>query len=347
MSEDQNVNKESISDQNSESNVKSSTKFHSQTDFYQILGVNRDADLTQIKEKYLQLVLLYHPDKTDGDDTKFKDVCLAYKVLSNKKKRNEYDTTLASTFDELQDHGQRDTQYHDNNQYKTRADDGSIKFDNESFMKDFSKSLSTAEQEEISRMESKTIAKPKTLADMLRERELETDAFLKETGPPAQSLFDAEAFNKVFDRLKEKKKALVTVTELTNEPIGRDYDHYSSGLHSRQSFLDGESYSEVFGNSDRELITDIMAQGTTGLSVKEHPLVQATPEAQAEAQAKYWAEMETRLTERQNDTNRLQSLKDFIIKPEMLRSDLNQDILADNKLLTIDAIIKQTNDHTD
>ena len=73
----------------------------SQVDLYKILGISRDADKVEIKEKYLQLALLYHPDKETGDLQKFKDVCLAYKVLSSKKRRKEYDQALASTFGEL------------------------------------------------------------------------------------------------------------------------------------------------------------------------------------------------------------------------------------------------------
>jgi molecular chaperone DnaJ len=65
------------------------------SDFYEILGVERDASQSDIKKAYRQLALKYHPDKKPGDktsETKFKEVSEAYNTLSNLKKRQEYDT---------------------------------------------------------------------------------------------------------------------------------------------------------------------------------------------------------------------------------------------------------------
>jgi len=63
-------------------------------DVYEILGVARDATADQIKKAYRKLALQFHPDKTPGDkaaEEKFKEVTLAYEVLSDPKKREEYD----------------------------------------------------------------------------------------------------------------------------------------------------------------------------------------------------------------------------------------------------------------
>ena len=65
------------------------------TDYYQILGVNESADIRQIKTAYRELALKYHPDRNRdhpemGD--KMKAINEAYAVLSNVKKRHEYDT---------------------------------------------------------------------------------------------------------------------------------------------------------------------------------------------------------------------------------------------------------------
>lgn len=63
-------------------------------DFYQILGVAKDADADTIKKAYRKLAMQYHPDKNPGDkaaEDKFKQAARAYEVLSNKEKRSRYD----------------------------------------------------------------------------------------------------------------------------------------------------------------------------------------------------------------------------------------------------------------
>jgi len=60
-------------------------------DYYQILGVNRNASLEEIKKAYRKLAHKYHPDKKGGDEKKFKEINEAYQVLGNKEKRTQYD----------------------------------------------------------------------------------------------------------------------------------------------------------------------------------------------------------------------------------------------------------------
>jgi molecular chaperone DnaJ len=63
-------------------------------DFYAILGVDKKASGEEIKKKYRSLAREFHPDKTKGDDAleeKFKAVSEAYDILSDSKKRAEYD----------------------------------------------------------------------------------------------------------------------------------------------------------------------------------------------------------------------------------------------------------------
>lgn len=61
-------------------------------DYYQILGVTKTATEEDIKTAFRKLAHKYHPDKKGGDEKKFKEVSEAYSVLSDKKKRAEYDT---------------------------------------------------------------------------------------------------------------------------------------------------------------------------------------------------------------------------------------------------------------
>ena len=60
-------------------------------DYYKILGVNRDASEEEVKKAFRKLAHAYHPDKSGGDGAKFKEVSEAYAVLSDKKKRAQYD----------------------------------------------------------------------------------------------------------------------------------------------------------------------------------------------------------------------------------------------------------------
>ncbi len=63
-------------------------------DYYAILGVEKDADGEAIKKRYRKLARELHPDKTKGDKTleeRFKAVSEAYDILSDDKKRAEYD----------------------------------------------------------------------------------------------------------------------------------------------------------------------------------------------------------------------------------------------------------------
>ncbi len=61
-------------------------------DYYNILGVNKNADQEEIKKAFRKLAHQYHPDKGSGNADKFKEASEAYSVLSDEKKRAEYDT---------------------------------------------------------------------------------------------------------------------------------------------------------------------------------------------------------------------------------------------------------------
>lgn len=61
-------------------------------DYYQVLGVDKGASKDDIKKAFYKLASKYHPDKKGGDEVKFKEINEAYQVLSDDKKRKEYDT---------------------------------------------------------------------------------------------------------------------------------------------------------------------------------------------------------------------------------------------------------------
>lgn len=63
-------------------------------DLYELLGVSRSASDDEIQKAYRKLARQYHPDRNPGDkaaENKFKDIAGAYEILSDKKKRAQYD----------------------------------------------------------------------------------------------------------------------------------------------------------------------------------------------------------------------------------------------------------------
>lgn len=73
-------------------------------DYYNILGVSKDAGEDEIKKAYRKLAHKYHPDKEGGDEAKFKEINEAYQVLSDKQKRSQYDR-FGQTFENAQSGG--------------------------------------------------------------------------------------------------------------------------------------------------------------------------------------------------------------------------------------------------
>lgn len=66
----------------------------SKRDYYEVLGVPKNANAAEIKKAYRQKAIQFHPDKNPGDkaaEEKFKEAAEAYEVLSNEDKRRRYD----------------------------------------------------------------------------------------------------------------------------------------------------------------------------------------------------------------------------------------------------------------
>src|SRR3989344_2005095 len=61
-------------------------------DYYKVLGVDKRATKDDIKRAFRKLAHKYHPDKGGTDESKFKEITEAYSILSDDRKRREYDT---------------------------------------------------------------------------------------------------------------------------------------------------------------------------------------------------------------------------------------------------------------
>ena len=65
----------------------------SKRDYYDVMGIGRDASDEDIKRAFRKLALEYHPDRNKkvGAEERFKEINEAYQVLSDSKKRTDYD----------------------------------------------------------------------------------------------------------------------------------------------------------------------------------------------------------------------------------------------------------------
>lgn len=73
----------------------------SEQDYYQILGVAKNASDTELKSAYRRLALQWHPDRNKSADAeaKFKEITRAYEILSDQQKRQTYDQFGAAAFE--------------------------------------------------------------------------------------------------------------------------------------------------------------------------------------------------------------------------------------------------------
>ena len=60
-------------------------------DYYNVLGVERNASETDLKKAYKKLSMQHHPDRNGGSDEKFKQINEAYSTLKDPQKRQQYD----------------------------------------------------------------------------------------------------------------------------------------------------------------------------------------------------------------------------------------------------------------
>lgn len=295
--DDNNINDDKIGNPNETcaqtENVVSIETTNTQTDFYQILGINEEASYDEIKKKWLKLSLIYHPDKCNGNDDMFRKINLAYKTLSNPENRKKYNDSLAKTFDQLKE-TQRDTGYHVNEEFM-RNDKENPGFDREKFLETFeNKRNQFKELNEINVItEKEADALPKNNANdmykLMAARDNELEQFRQEL---RTDMFDPrrnnEEFNYIFNQFRHMTRTDLEESENANSifsekvdpscklefaPVSFDYKSISDTRNLINSLT--TDFNQQYGDRfDQQPVPIVTSQSKTPLSKLEELIAQ-------------------------------------------------------------------------
>jgi curved DNA-binding protein CbpA len=300
----------------------------SHSDFYQILEVSREASLDQIKKQYRKLTLYYHPDKSTGDEEKFSQINMAFKVLSNEKRRKKYDNSIGGTYDELTQ-VERDIEYHRNDEFMKHDEKGERVFDHDKFLASFQKSNET--------LDNKFVQSESRVDDLLLKRLNDRDSFLTETLDSTRDTSTDlnklggkdfnNAFNQAFNDLKKRNKELIETCDNDNDNTTDCIDNCFTP-HMNTSGM-GEEYS-----------TGMIVQGEelnlNSVGFKKDEIQQSIKKIDTSVQLDEtdWNtkitsnDFEKRMQERLQETNQLKQYKDddFVVNH-------NPDLLSEQELI--------------
>jgi curved DNA-binding protein CbpA len=206
-------------------------------DLFEILGVDRNASTELIKQRYSELILLYHPDK-GGDTKKFKELQTAYKTLSNEHTRQLYTQSLSSTYDDL-------TLMYRNQviPYESTEEDfthGSSKEEIElkkaQFMEKFDAQRPIEEKETLQKMVSH-LDSVVTDFETLQQRRADEIRDAKNFFPEPQS-FDVKLFNRLFEHNKQLQTTAVEKYQDVQPKASTDLAQIGDGLITNMSSFD-------------------------------------------------------------------------------------------------------------
>lgn len=222
-------------------------KKHKQTDLYEILGVDRDATPDMIKTKYTELLLLYHPDK-GGDPQQFRDLQVAYKILSNPKNREIYTKSLSSTFTDItQEYRDPATGQYKDIGYEISLDDftrASTQEEKEAkkveFMKKFDDNRNSAEKQLINHLQtSYEVNSNVSFEELIKKRQQAREQEDDDLQIPLIQGFDPrkpnpDLFNQIFEanrqsqaRGLESVSSIESIGQMGLAPLDSNFGHGS------------------------------------------------------------------------------------------------------------------------
>jgi curved DNA-binding protein CbpA len=347
-----------------------------ESSLYDVLGVSKDATPAEIKAQFLKLSLIYHPDKETGDAQKFKSIMLAYKVLSNKKKRNTYDESLSNTWQELRNAEERDTSYKVSFEHTKVAEDGVTRvFDSESFHSAFHDNRNDADAdvirelgkgaEDLGASSNFGVVKAmsveesnKILESRMQQRYADLDYMPGKdcaTVDTLRSNFDGNLFNTIFNNLKGKKQEVADYDHRNNDEFLVAQDSSFSSFSTNLSSMFGQNAtlnSNMGGlaslgglheqQKDEEILSSLdlarLMQEAEEQRLARGLDCRFTRDVRENAEEQQQDEYQRRLNEIREERERLFSMdkSQFVIRPSMIGEALGDPSLFDETIMTID-----------
>ncbi len=249
----------------------SSTEF----DPYEILGIDRDANIEEIKLAYKNKARALHPDRNRGNEEKeaqFKLVTLAFEILSDPGKRSEYDESFAPTHNEMRSSARSEMQ--DVDQSKSRYGFGQ-QFEQNKFNTEFEKRRTRDPNDRgygesmTDRLNNDGVRVKYKLEKGKNGRMVKVpvigrqDAIKDPTRLFEQGQFDPRTFNQLFDHYKKQASNETAILEKSDvEPVGF-------------SLMSGTNYTNISTYNGAMIVGDDLDDfskgfGTTGLDYTDY-----------------------------------------------------------------------------
>jgi hypothetical protein len=301
-------------------------------DFFDLLGVDRNATKEAVQKAFMLKASIWHPDKASTDEERehftkmYEDLQVAYKVLSNDNSRRQYIDAQQTTDLEFK-FADRDAGYQRSDQFQTS--DG--QFDAAAFQASFDHTrdqgeMSTMKQLQQSQYGQTEVVTAGDLTNLMSRRDADLEQLNSETQQVFTGTgvaFDTNTFNHAFDFMKEKSPGKgVQIYE--GDPMGmfsggglEELDPMSSiALQNGTNFTGNDMDNLIMGqsiNPDAEL--DLKALQGNGIYGQEQTLTNA--------------EITQKMSAIQMDRENLATMdkSQFVVQPseiELLYSDLFQ-----------------------
>jgi curved DNA-binding protein CbpA len=183
-------------------------------DPYNILNIDKNASIHEIKISYKNKIKNAHPDK-GGDKEQYKRIQLAYKILSNMKFREKFDKIYTSNFQEIKTNFENFKNEQENNKLLEKNKDFDIYNFNKSFLENKSKednicdvNLSISNFKDYDSCHVNKLNENDStdiLNKLMSERNYENDLNTHENENENENEFDINAFQLIFEHFKNEK----------------------------------------------------------------------------------------------------------------------------------------------
>ena len=280
------------------------------TDYFSLLGVDKEATKEEVQQAFIKKAMIYHPDKTDVAEEEreanaktYHDLKDAYRILSNENSKKQYiDAQQTTDLEFLKE--KRDTGYSKNDQFTVVTDKG-VEFDKDAFLHSFEQTRNDKDLQKIKKLESTAAAAKITDSDykqFLSERDNAIGNLDSQTeqvfgqGPE----FNSDVFNRAFDVMKKQYPG-----NGLQEYLGDPMSMFSSGGLQETDNFGGMSMSYGFNYDGGDMNDIVKGQSSNPTSSMLNLNELDTGELYGKVDAMTDAEMQERMASIEADRNRL------------------------------------------